>query len=219
MVTLSITEENYLKAIYTIFLENGGKVNNQSIAERLNINPASVTDMLRKLNEKQYIEYNRTDGAKLTEKGQVIATKTIRKHRLWETFLVMKLNFTWDEIHDVAEQLEHIHSDKLIDELDKYLGYPKFDPHGDPIPDASGNIMEIFSYPLSEATAGNKVKVINVSDNSPAFLRYLNKQGINLNSEMVVKEIQEFDKSILVELAPDKEVFLSPEACKNILIA
>lgn len=215
---LSNAEENYLKAIYALNLQGKDRVNNQAIADKLAINPASVTDMVRKLDEKKLISYSRSEGAKLTREGLRIASKTVRKHRLWETFLVEKLNFTWDEVHDVAEQLEHIQSDKLLDEIDKLLGHPKFDPHGDPIPDANGKMTRIHSTPLSEIKEGAKVKVVSVGDNSAAFLRYLDKQGISLNGILVVKEIQSFDQSLLVEIKGKKEVFLSTEACKKIFV-
>jgi DtxR family Mn-dependent transcriptional regulator len=215
---LSITEENYLKAILSINNAVEGRVSNQLIAEKLSVNPASVTDMLRKLDEKRLIDYNRADGAKLTKEGYSLAVKTVRKHRLWETFLFHKMNFTWDEVHEVAEQLEHIRSDKLLDELDKMLGYPKFDPHGDPIPDASGKLPPVKSKPLPEADVARKLKVASVTDNSPAFLKYLDKQGIGLSDMLVIKEVVEFDKSLLVELKGKREVFLSREAAEKILV-
>ncbi len=215
---LSITEENYLKAIYSLNTGVDCRASNQLIAERLDVNPASVTDMLRKLDEKRLIDYNRADGAKLTKEGLKQAIKTIRKHRLWETFLVNRMNFKWDEVHEVAEQLEHIQSDKLLDELDKMLGYPKFDPHGDPIPDSTGKMTVVKTRPLSEAEVASKVKVVSVTDNSTAFLKYLDKQGIGLNDTLVIKEIVEFDKSLLVELKGKKEVFLSREAGEKILV-
>lgn len=218
MNMLSATEENYLKAIYALAHSSEKKISNQLIADKLAINPASVTDMLKKLDEKKVIDYSRTNGASLTKEGFKLAAKVVRKHRLWETFLVENMNFSWDEVHEVAEQLEHIQSDKLLDELDKLLGYPKFDPHGDPIPDKNGKLPVIKSTPLSEIEAGKKVKLVNVIDNSPAFLRYLDKQGIALNDTLVVKEIQDFDRSILVQLKGKKEVYLSAEAAKKILV-
>ncbi|KAI9451714.1 iron dependent repressor, DtxR family [Russula earlei] len=218
MSTLSATEENYLKAIYTLAHSTEKKTSNQLIADKLGINPASVTDMLKKLDEKKVIDYSRTNGANLTKEGFKLAAKVVRKHRLWETFLVENMNFSWDEVHEVAEQLEHIQSDKLLDELDTLLGYPKFDPHGDPIPDKNGKLPVIKSKPLTEIEAGRKVKLVTVIDNSPAFLRYLDKQGIALNDTILVKEIQDFDKSILVQLKGKKEVYLSAEAAKKILV-
>jgi DtxR family Mn-dependent transcriptional regulator len=153
---LTITEENYLKAILSVSHLAEGRIGNQLIAERLIVNPASVTDMLRKLDEKKLIEYTRMEGAKLTKEGLKAAVKVVRKHRLWETFLVGHLNFTWDEVHQVAEQLEHIQSDKLIDELSTFLGNPSFDPHGDPIPDKNGKLPIVKSKILAEAEIGKK---------------------------------------------------------------
>jgi DtxR family Mn-dependent transcriptional regulator len=215
---ISITEENYLKAIYTLTQTAGSRIGNQLIAESLGVNPASVTEMLRKLDEKKWIEYNRTQGVNLTKEGFKHAFKVVRKHRLWETFLVEHLNFTWDEIHDVAEQLEHIQSDKLLDELDAFLDFPKFDPHGDPIPDKNGKLPTLKSKLLAEAEINKKYKVVKVGDNTASFLKYLNKQGIGLNDIIVIKEIQDFDKSLLVELKGKREVYLSAEAAKKILV-
>ena len=215
---ISVTEENYLKAIFSFSHLAEGKVGNQIIAEKLAINPASVTQMLRKLHEKKLIEYNRIDGAKLTKEGWKAAIKVIRKHRLWETFLVQHLNFSWAEVHEVAEQLEHIQSDKLLDELDIFLGTPGFDPHGDPIPDKNGKMSIIKSRFLWEAEIGKKVKVIKVADNTASFLKYLDKQGIALADIIIVKEVQDFDKSILVELKGRREVYLSAEASKKIIV-
>ncbi len=215
---ISVTEENYLKAIFSATHNTEGRVGNQLIAEKLTINPASVTEMLRKLDDKKLIEYTRTDGAKLTKEGLKAAIKVIRKHRLWETFLVGHLNFKWDEVHEVAEQLEHIQSDKLLDELATFLGNPGFDPHGDPIPDKNGKMPIIKSKSLAQAEIGKKVKVVKVGDNAASFLKYLNKQGIALADTIIVKEIQDFDNSILVQLKGKKEVYLSAEAAKKIMV-
>lgn len=219
IMIISVTEENYLKAILSATHTAEGRVGNQLIAEKLNINPASVTEMLRKLDDKKLIEYNRTDGAKLTREGLKAAVKVIRKHRLWETFLVEHLNFKWDEVHEVAEQLEHIQSDKLLDELSTFLGNPGFDPHGDPIPDKNGKMPIVKSRVLAEAEPGKKVKVVKVGDNTASFLKYLDKQNIALADILIVKEIQDFDKSVLVELKGKKEIYLSAEAAKKIMVS
>jgi len=214
----SVTEENYLKAIFSVTYPSEGRAGNQLIAEKLSINPASVTEMLRKLAEKKLIEYDRATGAKLTREGLKAAIKVVRKHRLWETFLVEHLNFTWDEVHEVAEQLEHVRSDKLLDELTTFLGNPSFDPHGDPIPDKNGKIPNLKCKNLSEIEAGKKMKVVKVADNTASFLKYLDKQGIALADTLVVREIQDFDKSLLVEVKGKREVYLSAEAAKKILV-
>jgi len=218
IMMISITEENYLKAIYSLTQSANGRVGNQLIAEKLAVNPASVTDMLRKLDEKSWIEYSRTEGVKLTKEGFKLAFKVVRKHRLWETFLVEHLNFTWAEVHEVAEQLEHIQSDKLSDELDIFLGNPKFDPHGDPIPDRNGKLHVIRSRPLSEAETGKRLKVVKVADNSASFLKYLDRQGIGLGDMVLILEVLDFDKSLLVQLKGKQEVYLSAEAAKKILV-
>jgi len=214
----SLSEENYLKAIYSQTKEGVYKITPTSIAEELHNNPASVIDMLKKLGDKKLITYDKVKGAKLTEKGTKIAVDIVRKHRLWEVFLLEKLGYGWGEVHDIAEQLEHIQYDDLADRLDKFLGYPNYDPHGDPIPDKNGKVPTTKWQPLSEIAIGKKVKVVNVDDNSPDFLKYLDKQEIGLNSTIIIKEIQNFDKSLLVELKGKREIYLSPEASKKIFV-
>ncbi|MGB5928452.1 MAG: metal-dependent transcriptional regulator, partial [Cyclobacteriaceae bacterium] len=150
----SLAEENYLKAIYHLSTEDEGNVSTNAISETLNTKPASVSDMLRKLSGKELVSYRKYQGVSLTPSGRKVALQVIRKHRLWEVFLVDKLNFNWDEVHDVAEQLEHIQSPLLIHQLDEFLGHPAYDPHGDPIPDENGGFPEKEQSPLSELTVG-----------------------------------------------------------------
>ena len=214
----SLSEENYLKAIYNQTKEGVRKITPTSIAEELHNNPASVIDMLKKLSDKKLLTYDKVKGAKLSDRGLKIAIDIVRKHRLWEVFLLEKLGYTWGEVHDIAEQLEHIHQEDLADRLDKFLGYPNYDPHGDPIPDKNGKLPATKWLPLSEIEIGKKVKVMNVDDNSPDFLKYLDKQNIGLNSTIIIKEIQNFDKSLLIELKAKKEIYLSPEASKKIFV-
>ncbi|MDB5283213.1 MAG: metal-dependent transcriptional regulator [Bacteroidota bacterium] len=214
----SLSEENYLKAIYRLGQEGDQKISPTLIAEALNNNPASVIDMLKKLGDKKLVNYDKVKGARLTEKGAKAALDVVRKHRLWEVFLLDKLGYSWDEIHDIAEQLEHVQQSDLADRLDKFLGYPDYDPHGDPIPDKNGKLPGKKSKPLSEVEVGAKVKVVLVADNSTAFLKYLDKQNIGLNSLLTIKEIQEFDKSLLVEIKGKKEIFLSLEAARQIFV-
>ena len=180
--------------------------------------PASAVDMLKRLTEKKLIQYDKTKGARLTDQGHKIALLIVRKHRLWEVFLHDKLGYTWDEVHDIAEQLEHIRDYDLPDRLEKFLGFPEYDPHGDPIPKSNGKLPVTKSKPLSEIEVNRKLKITNVSDNSPDFLRYLDKQHVGLNDTITVKEIQGFDKSVLVELKGRKEVYLSAEAAKKIFV-
>ncbi|MDE1192673.1 MAG: metal-dependent transcriptional regulator [Arachidicoccus sp.] len=217
---LSLTEENYLKTIYILSLNEKGKIANLSIAEKLSINSATVTEMLKKLNEKKLIEYNRIDGASLSSMGNKVALKVIRKHRLWETFLVKKLDFSWDEVHEIAEQLEHIQSEKLIMELDRFLDFPKYDPHGDPIPDKEGILPEDITFPLSETMIPSMFRLIGVANHSPAFLQYLDKIKLEINDTIEVKDIQEFDKSMTVKINQRRQtLMLSNEVTKNLLVS
>ena len=214
----SLSEENYLKAIYRLSEEGGQKISPTLIAEALNNNPASVIDMLKKLGDKKLVNYDKVKGARLTDKGFKAALDVVRKHRLWEVFLLEKLNYSWDEVHEMAEQLEHVQHADLADRLDKFLGYPDYDPHGDPIPDKNGKLPDNKSRPLSEAGVGRKVKVVNVTGSSTAFLKYLDKQSIGLNTILTIKEIQEFDKSLLIEIKGKSEVFLSLQAARQIFV-
>ena len=214
----TLSEENYLKAIYHLEKQGNGKVSATAIADELTNNPASVIDMLKKLSEKKLIQYDKRKGAVLTANGNKIAVLIVRKHRLWEVFLHDKLGYSWDEVHDIAEQLEHIRDYDLPDRLEKFLGYPKYDPHGDPIPQSNGHLPAITSKPLSEVEVNRKIRITNVSDSSADFLRYLEKQGISLHQTITVKEIQDFDKSVLVELKGKKEVYLSAEAARKIFV-
>lgn len=216
---LSFTEENYLKTIYALSQQEKGKIANLSIAEMLSINPATVTEMLKKLHEKKLIEYNRIDGASLSASGNKLALKVIRKHRLWETFLVRKLTFSWDEVHEIAEQLEHIQSEKLITELDRFLDFPKYDPHGDPIPDKEGNLPVDTTFPLSEIPKPGLFRLTGVANHSPAFLQYLDKIKLEISDVIEVRDIQEFDKSMTVKINQRRQaLMLSHEVTRNLLV-
>lgn len=218
MKTITFTEENYLKAIYVLSGEATGRIANQSIANRLEINPATVTEMLHRLRDKKLIEYSRPAGASLTRAGKVLATKVVRKHRLWETFLVQKMEFTWAEVHEVAEQLEHLQSDKLMEQLDRLLGYPQFDPHGDPIPDKNGKLPDLKAIPLSERVPGKKYRLVAVADNSAAFLRLLDKLELALNDTIEIIDFQDFDKSVNVVLKSKTKATLSWNVSHNLLV-
>ena len=214
----TLSEENYLKAIYHLEKQGNEKVSATSISEELANNPASVVDMLKRLSDKKLILYDKRKGAVLTTSGHKIAVLIVRKHRLWEVFLHDKLGYSWDEVHDIAEQLEHIRDYDLPDRLEKFLGFPKYDPHGDPIPQSNGHLPAVTSKPLSEIEVNRKIRITNVSDSSADFLRYLEKQGIGLNQLVTVKEIHDFDKSVLVQLKGKKEVYLSAEAARKIFV-
>lgn len=213
----SFTEENYMKAIYHLSEDGKKAVNTNSIAELTNTKASSVTDMLKKLAEKELINYVKYQGVTLTERGRMTAVLIIRKHRLWELFLVEKLQFKWDEVHDIAEELEHIKSDMLVDRLEEFLGNPRVDPHGDLIPDKHGKFHTKDLIRISKMQSGDKGVISGVSEHSPKFLQYLEKTGLILGNRIVVHEIIEFDGSVILSLE-NKEITISREAAKNILI-
>lgn len=214
---ITLTEENYIKAIY--HLSNNGTltVNTNAIAEAMKTKASSATDMIKKLSEKKYADYKKYQGVTLTENGKRVAINIIRKHRLWEVFLVEKLNFTWDEVHEVAEHLEHIKSDKLIDELDAFLEHPTHDPHGDPIPDKNGNFHLIDKIVLAKANIGVAYKCVGVDDTSTAFLQYLDSNGIGLGTIITVKYTEPYDNSIQIQLK-NSEIMVSNSVAKNLYL-
>jgi len=215
----SFTEENYLKAIYKLQEANEDAVATSELAKALGLNAASVTDMLKKLAKKKLIVYQKMKGVKLLEKGKQIAVGVIRNHRLWEVFLVNKLGFRWDTVHEIAEQLEHIHSEELIAKLDSYLGYPKTDPHGDPIPDANGVFIKSKSVLVANLGKGSNGKFTGVADHSAAFLNYLDKIGLSLGDVIKVKEVEEFDKTYILQLKGKKEVVVSFKVANSLLVS
>lgn len=214
---LSLTEENYLKTIYHLS-EGGAKaVLTNELAEAMCTKAASVTDMIKKLSLKDLISYEKYYGVNVTHSGKTEALQVIRKHRLWETFLVQKLAFTWDEVHEVAEQLEHIHSGRLIDKLDEFLGYPKVDPHGDPIPDGKGKIKAQPHAPLDQLKEGYQGTIVAVKDSDSNLLKYLDKIGAKPGKKIKVTGKEEYDDSMEIQI-DDKKVFISKEVSKNILV-
>lgn len=217
----SFTEENYLKAIYKISEKEGGAINTNDIARKVNTSAASVTDMLKKLAKKKLIKYKKYQGLHLTESGRKIALGIIRKHRLWEMFLVKVLKFKWDEVHEIAEQMEHIRSEKLTQHIDRVLNYPKFDPHGDPIPDMNGKMTlpKERSVLLAEVKEGKQYVITGVVDHTRPFLQLLDKSGIVLGSKIKVKAVQPYDRSLSILLNGRKNLFISSEIAKNILVS
>ena len=213
----SFTEENYLKAIFKLIEQDGDIVTTNAIAEKVKTKAASVTDMLKKLSDKKLINYQKYQGVSLTSKGEKVALNIIRKHRLWEMFLVEKLDFKWDEVHDLAEELEHINSEKLISQIDKFLNYPKVDPHGDPIPDANGKLQIRKSKSLPNFKKNDILIMTGVVDHSTAFLQYLDKTGIALGYEIKIRNIIDFDKSLHITINKKNSSFISNDAAKNIL--
>jgi len=214
---LSTSEENYIKTIYHLAHHDAPEVSTNSIAKRLKTKASSVTDMIKKLAEKNLVNYQKYQGVSLTEDGLYIAKMIVRRHRLWEAFLVEKLDFNWDEVHEVAEQLEHIQSEKLIKKLDAFLGYPKKDPHGDPIPDADGEIISVKKILLSELEVGQEGVCVGVKDTSPSFLQYLDKQEMALGTKIKLMSKEPFDESITVFVNNREQVF-SKMVSNNIYI-
>ncbi len=213
----SYTEENYLKIIYHLSVISN-PVQTNAIAEKIQTKAASVTDMLKKLSEKELVNYVKYQGVTLTEKGKLTAINIVRKHRLWEVFLVEKLNFKWDEVHDVAEELEHIKSTLLVERLDEFLEYPKVDPHGDPIPDQHGNFANLAFVKLSKLNANDKGTITGVSEHSSPFLKHLEKLGLTLGKKIEISEIIDFDGSVEL-LIDNQKLNISREVAKHILIS
>ena len=213
----SYTEENYLKSIYHLSLSNEESVSTNSIAAALNTKAASVTDMLKKLADKKLINYTKYQGVTLTEEGNGIAINIVRKQRLWEYFLVEKLNFKWDEVHELAEELEHITSVELVDRLDKFLNFPKYDPHGDPIPDNTGRIKKHELIPISALKDGDKGIIMGVREHTPVFLQYLEKMNLTIGKHIQLIEVVAFDASVILKVNKET-VSLSRDAAKNILV-
>lgn len=216
-MTTTLTEENYLKAIYHLSQHQDNEVSTNAIAQKIGAKASSVTDMLKKLAEKQLISYIKYKGVTLTDKGRFTAVDIIRKHRLWEVFLVNKLNFSWDEVHDVAEQLEHIKSSKLINELDAFLDFPTHDPHGDPIPDKNGQIHRTNKIVLSQASIHQSYTCVGVMDSSSEFLKYLDKYNIGIGTEIKVLDREEFDQSITIQIQ-QKTMVMSKSITSNIYV-
>ncbi|WP_245676485.1 metal-dependent transcriptional regulator [Crocinitomix algicola] len=219
MASLSQSEENYLKEIFHLTQLQKEKVSTNSLASRLNTKASSITDMLQKLAEKQLVQYIKYKGCSLTENGEKIAVQIIRKHRLWETFLVNKLNFGWDEVHEVAEELEHIDSVKLVDSLDQFLNYPKFDPHGDPIPDKNGKIpYRKTKMKLVDAGIHKKLEIVRVNEDEMGLLKYLERQNLQLGTKLEIIEKFSFDDSMLVRTELDTTINLSKKVTENISV-
>jgi DtxR family Mn-dependent transcriptional regulator len=213
----TLTEENYLKAIYKLSVQTENVSTNQ-IAASLATKASSVTDMLRKLADKLLINYTRYQGVSLTQTGEKVAVNIIRRHRLWEYFLVEKLNFKWDEVHDMAEEMEHISSTELIDRLDEFMGFPARDPHGDPIPDCNGNFKINDLKPISAMPVHSGGIISGVRDHSSAFLQYLEKQELTIGKKITVKEIISYDNTVVLQLG-NKNLHISRDVANNLLIA
>jgi DtxR family Mn-dependent transcriptional regulator len=214
---MTFSEENYLKTIYHLTTNSDAEISTNAIAEMMMTKASSVTDMLKKLAEKDLVNYKKYQGVYLTDKGKLAAKMIVRKHRLWEVFLVEKLDFPWDEVHDIAEQLEHIKSDQLIDKLDDFLGNPTEDPHGDPIPDAKGKIVKVEKLLLSELSENQIGICVGVKDSSPEFLKYLDKNKIALGVSVKVNSIEAFDLSFNVKIN-EIDFMISNKIAENIFV-
>lgn len=214
---MTLSEEDYIKAIYHLQKGEHTTVSTNAVAEQMDTKPSSVTDMIKKLSEKGVVHYKKYKGVSLTEYGQKIALTLVRKHRLWEVFLVNTLAFSWDEVHEVAEQLEHIKSEKLIDELDKFLGYPQVDPHGDPIPSKKGEFKKAIKKLLNDVPIGTSGICVGVKDSSAPFLKFLDKNDIALGDTILVHDKEEFDGSLYIQIK-GKTIHISSQIANNLYL-
>jgi DtxR family Mn-dependent transcriptional regulator len=213
----SETIENYLKTIYNLANDNTQVVSNQRLSEKLQINPASVTESLKKLHELKYVIYEKSYGTRLTGAGSKLALAIVRRHRSWETYLQKELGFGWEEVHEIAEELEHVRNDKLIQKLADVLGNPRFDPHGDPIPDAKGKVKRTNFIPLTQAKEGKQYIIKGVSNHTTVFLKYLGKNNLLIGEMIDVRNVEEFDNSIVI-LNKKKQLVLSNTAASSIIV-
>ncbi|MBK6389495.1 MAG: metal-dependent transcriptional regulator [Saprospiraceae bacterium] len=214
----SQTVENYIKAIFQLTEKEGNSVTTSALADHLTTSAASVTDMLKKLADQKLIEYIKYKGVRLSTSGKSMAVQLIRKHRLWETFLFEKLTISWDGVHEIAEQLEHVHSDRLIEQLDEFLGFPKFDPHGDPIPDASGKFTLRNQVLLSSLEVGDDAQVVAVREHDADFLQYLHSRQLNIHSKIKVVDKLAYDETIKVRTHDGLDTLLSAKASQNLYV-
>ena len=217
VITMTTSEENYLKVIYHLSQVSPKGINTNAIAGMLDTKASSVTDMMKKLSEKELVIYQKYQGVTLTEKGFLSAKMIVRKHRLWEVFLVEKLGFAWDEVHEIAEELEHIKSQSLINKLDEFLGFPAFDPHGDPIPNENGEIKNVAKLLLSEAEIDKDYQCVGVKDSSSEFLQYLDKQNIALGTVLKVIHKEQFDETLTVQFEKNT-LIISNKIAKNLFV-
>jgi DtxR family Mn-dependent transcriptional regulator len=214
----SLADENYLKAVYHLSGDNAAAVSTGLLADYLNVSAASVTDKIKRLKEKGFVQYMKSRGVLLSEEGRRIALSVIRKHRLWELFLVNVLGFGWDEVHDIAEQLEHIDSDELVERMDRYLGFPATDPHGDPIPDGKGKINEPRLKHLAEVDVGKSFHIAAVANEDAGFLKFLDKKGLGLHSEITLQSREVYDGTLTLILKGKKPVVVSEQVARQIWV-
>lgn len=217
-MNLSIAEENYIKSIYKLEEEGPDSVTTNALAAELDTKPASVTDMAKKLKEKKLIDYEKYQGINLTAEGKKAALQIIRRHRLWECFLVEKLSFSWEEVHELAEELEHVRSEKLTNRLSEFLDNPTIDPHGDPIPDANGKLSKLRVQTSLHKARAKRLEVVAVSDRSTALLEFLNAKGVRLGTQLDVIERYEFDNSIELKIRNQPAFTISEQVSKSIMV-
>lgn len=211
------SEENYLKTLYKLENMQVKKVNNIALSKALELNPATVLEMIRKLWKIKLVEILPDKSIRLTEKGKKKALQIIRKHRIWEVFLVNKLDYKWNEVHDLAEQLEHVESDDLVKRLEAFLGFPSIDPHGDPIPDENGKIKKIKTQPLSTSPLKMKLIIVSLANSSNEFLKYLDKVGLTIGDTIEISEIEEYDRSVTIKHKKNF-IILSKEVAGNVFV-
>ena len=214
---VSLTEENYLKALFTL-ANDKGEVSVNELSKHLGIKMPTVNSMMKKLAEKKLVHYESYKPLRLTDKGKKEAALIIRKHRLTEMFLVDKMGFGWEQVHDIAEQIEHIHSQEFFEKMDELLDYPKFDPHGSPIPDKTGKMEWINYTKLSECKAGDTVQLSAVTHSSDEFLKFLNARNLKLGIKLNIKSVESFDKSMIVKFGKNNEETLSVLVCEKLLV-
>lgn len=212
----SVSEENYLKAIYHL-QEAGGKVTTNALAEKLNTKAASVSDMMKKLDSKKLLHYKPYYGFSLSAEGKRIALSVIRRHRLWEFFLANNLKFDWKEVHSIAEELEHVSSKKLIDKLDEYLGFPETDPHGDPIPDSKGKVRQAIAVALDELPLNQPSELIQVIDQSDEILEHLKEKNLSLGAKLEVKKKFNYDQSLEIKVK-NQTITITQQLAKSLFV-
>ena len=217
MLNFSTSEENYLKTIYHLQTKDDN-VSTNELAEKLQAKPASITDMMKKLKTRKLVNYQPYRGFRLTPEGKKVALSIIRRHRLWEFFLAEKLKFNWDEVHEVAEQLEHVSNKKLVDKLDEFLAYPKFDPHGDPIPDTNGKMEATKQISLSELQINKPAKICYIANQSELLLEHLQEKKIKMDAMIVVKRKFSYDDSLEIKLDNKIMLTISGQLAKNIFV-
>jgi len=217
-MNFSIAEENYIKAIWRLQKDQQNVTTNE-LSDELQTKPASVTDMLKRLTEKKLLNYQPYYGVKLTADGKKLALSIIRRHRLWEFFLVNKLQFNWDEVHVIAEELEHVGSQELIDRLDQFLGYPKVDPHGDPIPDKTGKVLQLKQTRLSDWPLNETATVSGVDNQSAEMLELLRHNKISIGSKLELKRKFDFDGSVEIKMGRQTAFTISKQVAQNLFVS